>query len=166
LLNVTSRDITVQLTFNKPILVSQGKVADRIFVKLNKDLFLLPMRYQGANTVPDEDEQPYYVVDDELPMMFGSPEEAATVESLAGGSEKIMLAMIIVPMIAGVLLKGILAKLWAMISTFQLINALSMITVNVPNNVISVQTQSNAIINFNPFPKDLIMEWIFGPKEE
>lgn len=69
-------------------------------------------------------------------------------------------------MVGGILLKGILAKLWAMISTFQLIQVLSIIPVSVPTNVINVQTQSNAIINFNPVPKDLIMELIFGPKAE
>ena len=42
LVNVTAQEITVNLTFENPILVSQGKLPDQIIVKLNKDLFLLP----------------------------------------------------------------------------------------------------------------------------
>lgn len=56
LVNITTREITVNLTFSKPILVSQGTIADRVSVKLNKDLFLMPMKYQGGNTIMVEDE--------------------------------------------------------------------------------------------------------------
>ena len=48
--------------------------------------------------------------------------------------------MIGVPLIVGTALKGVLSKLWSMMATFQLINALSIINVSVPTNV--MQTQS------------------------
>ena len=74
--------------------------------------------------------------------------------------------MILVPIIAGIGLKGIMKKLWAMLNTLQLINALSLMNVSVPANVITVQKESNSIINFQPIDKDLVYGIIFGEQED
>ena len=74
--------------------------------------------------------------------------------------------MIVVQFVLGIVIKGVLSKLWGMIGNFQLINALSLIAVSVPENVIMTQQSSNDIINFQPVPKELIAELIFGPSEE
>ena len=53
-----------------------------------------------------------------------------------------------------------------MLNTVQLINALSIAAVSVPINVIDIQEGCNDIINFQPIPKELIAELIFGPPEQ
>jgi hypothetical protein len=78
----------------------------------------------------------------------------------------VLAVVIIVPLILGIGLKSIMSKLWAMLNTFQLIHALSIIQVSVPSNVITTQKQSFAIINFQPIDKDLIYSLIFGEDEE
>ena len=62
ILNITSTQITVNLTFESTILISQGELPDQVLVKLNKDLFLLPSRFATANTVKDPEEEPYYML--------------------------------------------------------------------------------------------------------
>ena len=77
-----------------------------------------------------------------------------------------MLTMIIVPLVLGLVLKGVLSKLWAMLNTFQLINNLSILPILIPSNVSNVQKESISIINFNPVPKEVIYALIFGEDEE
>ena len=78
----------------------------------------------------------------------------------------VVVTVIVVPFVLGVLLKGVMAKLWAMLNTYQLINELSILLISVPSNVSTVQKQSIALINFNPIPKELIYGLIFGTAEE
>ena len=61
-----------------------------------------------------------------------------------------MTAVVVIPIVAAVVLKGVTSKLWAMIGTLQLINLLSILSVKIPTNVIKVQEQSQYIINFSP----------------
>ena len=77
-----------------------------------------------------------------------------------------MLTMIIVPLVLGLVLKGVLSKLWAMLNTFQLINNLSILPILIPSNVSNVHKESISIINFNPVPKEVIYALIFGEDEE
>ena len=48
IVEVKASSITVQLTFEDSMLVSQGIDSDEIVVKLNKDLFLAPVRYASV----------------------------------------------------------------------------------------------------------------------
>ena len=98
--------------------------------------------------------------------MFASSKVLDTVEQISESSKTVITAMIIIPIVAGIALNGILKKLWAMISTFQLINMLSVTSVKVPTNVLNIQTQSQEIINFQPIPKELIFEAFFGKEEK
>ena len=98
--------------------------------------------------------------------MFESQEQLEYVEQLGDSSSQAVAMMIIVPLIIGVALKGVMSKLWAMLNTLQLINAISIVRVSVPSNVMTVQQKSHEIINFQPIPKDLVYGWIFGEKEE
>ena len=111
-------------------------------VKLNKDLFLVPTRYINSNSQVDPEEDPYFILAGSLPMMFKSEEELAAVESLGGTTGQIVTVAIVIPIAAAVALKGVLSKLWAMLNTLQLINSLSILTIEVPNNVMKVQEDS------------------------
>ena len=135
-----------------------------MIIKLNKDLFLFPERLSGTNTIKREDEDPFHVMSERLPKMLSSKEEKEMIDSLGDNTSTVILYMIIIPLVAGILLKGLMAKLWAMLNTFQLINELSILSINVPSNVSNVQKESLALINFNPIPKDLIYSLMF--KEE
>ena len=130
------------MTFEDPILVSQGVDPDEVLVKLNKDLFLVPSRYKGFNSEVDPDEDPYFILAETLPKMFGSEDELSTVEFLGSTASSAITTAVVIPMAAGILLKGILSKLWAMLNTLQLINALSIISIKVPNNVMKVQQEA------------------------
>jgi len=59
----------IQLTFEEPFWVSQGIKPDRLAVRLNKDLFLMPIRFANVNTVKDEDEEPFFLAYKSLPKM-------------------------------------------------------------------------------------------------
>ena len=50
IVEVKASSITVQLTFEDSMLVSQGIDSDEVVVKLNKDLFLAPVRYASVNS--------------------------------------------------------------------------------------------------------------------
>lgn len=118
MISITSTEIKVQLTFEKPILISQGKTVDSVKVKLNKDLFMIPTRFAGTNTVKQQDEEPYHFVSDKLPKLLSSEAEKQMVESFGDSSAYVILTMIVLPVFAGLALKGIMSKLWAMLSTF------------------------------------------------
>jgi len=62
IVNITATEILVKLTFEKPMLISQGREADQVTVKLNKDLFLVPQRFATIPTVKDEQEPPFFVL--------------------------------------------------------------------------------------------------------
>ena len=67
----------------------------------------------------------------------------------------------IIPHVAQIVLKGFMFKtLWFWISTIQLQNALSLCSVNVPENVLTVQTSFNDIINLQFIPKEFIEEFL------
>ena len=72
----------------------------------------------------------------------------------------VVISAMIVPHITQVALKGLMFRtLWFWISTMQLQNALSLCSVNMPENVLTVQTQFNDIINLQFIPKELIEEF-------
>ena len=100
------------------MLVSQGQVKDQIVVKLNKDLFLMPKRFEDVNTVKGEDNDPYFIVDAQLPLLVSSEAELQVITNLTDKSTAAIVATIAIPFILGVLLKGVLSKLWNMIGTF------------------------------------------------
>ena len=107
---------------------------------MNKDFFLVPSRMAlGSTVVIDEDEDPYFLVSDELPKMLGSAEELSTLETIGNSAKIVITVAIVVPLVVGIGLKGVMSKLWAMLNTIQLIDALSIISVSVPANVITVQ---------------------------
>ncbi len=89
-----------------------------MIVKLNKDLFLFPTRLRGTNTIKREDEEPFHVMSKSLPKMLSSEEVKEMVDSLGDNSTYILIGMIIVPLAAGIVLKGVMSKLWAMLNTF------------------------------------------------
>ena len=74
--------------------------------------------------------------------------ELATIESLGESSASVVTAAIVIPIAGAILLKGVLSKLWAMLNTLQLINALSILSIRIPVNVMKVQKESYSIINF------------------
>ena len=78
----------------------------------------MPTRIADGNTIKNPDEQPYYIASDSLPKLLASEEQKKMVEGLGDSSSSLVTVMIIVPMVAGIALKGILGKLWAMIATF------------------------------------------------
>ena len=67
IVEVKANKMIVQLTFEQPILVSQGIDPDDVLVKLNKDLFLVPVRYANVNSEVDPDEDPYFILQEVLP---------------------------------------------------------------------------------------------------
>ena len=73
--------------------------------------------------------------------------------------------MVVLPVLFGLVLKGVLSKLWVMLTTFQLVNELSIIPVSVPSNVANVQKESISLINFNPIPKEVVYALVFGESE-
>ena len=87
------------------------------------------------------------------------------IESLGSSSETVILTMFVLPVLFGLVLKGVLSKLWAMLNTFQLVNSLSILPISVPSNVSNVQKESISLINFNPIPKELVYALIFGESE-
>ena len=108
----------------------------------------MPQKFAGANTVTAPDEEPYLFVRGELPKMVASEEELEVLESLGQSSKVAITAMIVIPIVLGIFLKGILSKLWSMVATLQLINVLSIYAVSFPANVIIAQKAANEIINF------------------
>ena len=44
IIDVTSTQIMVSLTFSRPLLVSQAELLDQVIVKVKKDVFLVPER--------------------------------------------------------------------------------------------------------------------------
>lgn len=101
-----------------------------------------------------------------LPKLLSSEAEKEMIEDLGGGSAAILLFSFIVPVCAALVLKGVLSKLWAMMNTFQLINELSILPIQIPSNVSNVQKESIALINFNPVPKDVVYGIFFDDQEE
>ena len=71
-----------------------------------------------------------------------------------------------IPFAVGLVLKGILSKLWAMINTMQLINILSVLNNSVPLNVMTVQKTSVDIVNFQPFSKEMVSQLMYGSEEK
>lgn len=108
----------IQLTFEDPLLVSQGIKPDRLAVRLNKDLFLMPLRFANANTVKDEDEEPFFLAYKSLPRMVRSEAELEVIESTAQTAKSVVIATVVVPVVLGVGLKGLMSKMQAMITTY------------------------------------------------
>ena len=98
--------------------------------------------------------------------MLQSENEQEVVDELGASTGSVILFMIFVPLVVGIALKGLQAKLWAMLNTYQLINELSILSIQLPANVSNVQKHSIDIINFNPIPKDLIHDWMFDKQEK
>ena len=74
--------------------------------------------------------------------------------------------MFVLPVLFGLVLKGVLSKLWVMLNTFQLVNELSILPISVPSNVANVQKESISLINFNPIPKEMVYALVFGEQED
>ncbi len=55
-------------------------------MKLNKDYFLFPERFAGANTIKKDDEAPYHVVSEKLPKLLRSKAEKELIETLGDSS--------------------------------------------------------------------------------
>lgn len=136
------------MTFDRPDLVSQGIEHDHISVKLNKDLFLVPIEFKGVNSLKAIDEEPYFLMSAPLPKMLNSEAQLQIIELFGTSSSSVVVAAIVIPFAVGLVLKGILSKLWAMINTMQLINILSVLNLSVPLNVMTVQKTSVEIVNF------------------
>ena len=79
---------------------------------------MFPVRLRGTNTIKREDEDPFHVMSERLPKMLSSKEEKEMIDSLGDNTSTVILYMIIIPLCAGILLKGLMAKLWAMLNTF------------------------------------------------
>ena len=86
-------------------------------MKLNKDLFLLPERLANLNTVKSTDKDPYRVIQKQLPKQFQSAIEREKIESIGENSTWTILSTIGISLLAGITLKGVLAKLWGMLAT-------------------------------------------------
>ena len=50
--------------------------------------------------------------------MLSSKEEKEVIESMGESASTVILYMIVIPLVAGIALKGLMAKLWAMLNTF------------------------------------------------
>lgn len=108
-------------------------------MKLSRELFLFPTRLSGKNTIKKQDEEPYHLMSAKLPKLLASEDEQELVDTLGDSSVAVVVTVIVVPFVLGVLLKGVMAKLWAMLNTYQLINELSILLISVPSNVSTVQ---------------------------
>ena len=97
---------------------------------------------------------------EKLPKLLRSKEEQEFVETVGGGSKTLITIVLVITLIAWIALKGIMAKLYAMLCTFQLINELSILSISLPANVSNVQKSSVDLINFNPIPQDLFSDWM------
>ena len=97
---------------------------------------------------------------EKLPKMLRSKEEQEMVETIGGGSKTVITIVVVLTLIAWIALKGVMAKLWAMLCTFQLINELSILSINLPANVSNAQKSSVDFIKFNPIPQDLFSDWM------
>ena len=53
-----------------------------------------------------------------LPKMLSSEEEKEVIESMGDNASTVILYMIVIPLVVGIALKGLMAKLWAMLNTF------------------------------------------------
>ena len=164
--SVTQTEIKVQLTFDWPDLVSQGIKQDNISVKLNKDLFLAPIEFKGVNSLKAIDEEPYFFMTAPLPKMLKSEAELQIIQYFGTSSSSVVIAAVVIPFAVGLVLKGILSKLWAMINTMQLINILSVLNNSVPLNVMTVQKTSVDIVNFQPFSKEMVSQLMYGSEEK
>ena len=81
-------------------------------------MFLLPTRLANENTIKLEDEQPYYVSIKDLPKQLESKQELEVIESVGQNSKKAIIILIVVQIVLGIVIKGILSKLWGMIGNF------------------------------------------------
>jgi len=88
------------------------------------------------------------------------------IESMGSQSQIMVITMIALPLAAGLVLKGVVSKLWAMMNTFQLINEISILPISIPSNVSNVQKETISMINFNPIPKEMVYSMFFGNDEE
>jgi len=94
--------------------------------------------------------------------MLNSETELNMIEYFGTSSSSVVIAAIVIPFFLGLVLKGVLSKLWAMINTMQLINILSVLNNSVPLNVMTVQKTSVDIVNFQPFPTELVTQLLYG----
>ena len=78
----------------------------------------MPERLADVSTSKDPSEQPYHVIDSDLPKMVTSKEQLEEIASIGSASEEAVFMAIAVPLLLGLLLKGVISKLWAMVGTF------------------------------------------------
>ena len=67
------------------------------------------------------------------------------------------------PFLLQIFMKGVMSKLWLWINMMQLYNALTVLPVQIPLNVLIVQAYYNNIINMEVLPKewvDAIIKWL------
>ena len=78
----------------------------------------MPLRFANANTVKDEDEEPFFLAYKSLPRMVRSEAELELIESTAQTAKSVVIATVVVPVVLGVGLKGLMSKMQAMITTY------------------------------------------------
>lgn len=81
-------------------------------------MFLIPSRFYGVNSIKNDDEDPYLAMSAQIPKLLRSEAEQQLIEGLGSGSQTVVLTAIVVPCVAGVALKGVMSKLWAMLNTY------------------------------------------------
>ena len=75
-----------------------------------------------------------------------------------------MIATIVLPIALKIFMKGVSSKLWFWVNAMQLLESLSLLALNMPQNVIGVQKEYHSIVNINF--KALLQSTAFGVSDD
>ena len=99
----------------------------------------------------------YFDVWSDVPRQTLSAIETSVLEKLGLGTKAAIVVTLIAPQVEKQLIKGLMIKLlWLWISSMQLFTTLSLIDVDVPENVLRVEEQFNDILYLQFLSKDMV----------
>jgi hypothetical protein len=128
LIAFTSAGLQIQLNFSEPLLVSQGEIADRVIVKLNKAFFLNRESFDlnrrlNSNKQPKETVD-FIIYERSLPRLVASQNEKATLTDQADSATKLLAGQFLTSFGTQFFLSGALSVLWNVFNTQQILVAL------------------------------------------
>lgn len=146
----TSDGMQVQVNFSDPLLISQGRVLDKIIVKImDKDKF---RSQKNGNTLMSDRVYLQKPIKKQLPAGV-SEEEIKKKAKTAAFS---MGALMIVEAFLQICLKGILTDLWVLFFTLQIICYLQIYDVPLPANTVIYVDEITKVIEFDLLNPDTI----------
>lgn len=129
----TNDGININLNFSDPILVSQGKTADKIKINLLKSYFLVPdaglvsgMPRSLAASNLSEDEQ-YIIIEHEIPRQLRSLLESMQLAEMGETVEGVLKTGFAFTFALNLILNGVMSQLWSIFNTLQIIMALHLL---------------------------------------